>query len=159
MNDCLFCRIANKDIPCHLVYEDDLALAFLDIHPIRDGHVLVIPKSHHPYFDDLPPLLSHHIMDVSQCIAKALKKETGVSRVALTFTGYHVAHAHAHLVPMHHQHDITSMQYVQDKHVTFSLPPQHDAARLKATADALKQRLLNGDGSVHVTKNRSESGH
>jgi len=142
MNECLFCRIAKKEIPCHLVYEDDLTLAFLDIHPIRDGHVLVIPKSHHPYFDDLPPALSHHIMDVSQRIAKALKDQTGVTRVGLAFTGHHVPHAHAHLVPMHHQHDITSMQYVQEKNVTYRLPPQHDAAQLKATADALQQRLV-----------------
>jgi histidine triad (HIT) family protein len=141
MNECLFCRIAKQEIPCHLVYEDERVLAFLDIHPIRDGHVLVIPKSHYPYFDDLPPTISHHIMDVSQRIAKALKEHTGVSRVGLAFTGYHVPHAHAHLVPMHHQHDITSMQYVQEKNVTYLLPPQHDTARLKATAEGLKQLL------------------
>ena len=141
MSDCLFCRIANKDISCHLVYEDELVLAFLDIHPIRDGHVLVIPKSHHPYFDDLPSTLSHHIMDVAQRIAKALKQQTGVARVGLAFTGHHVPHAHAHLVPMHHPHDITSLQYLDDKNVTFRLPPQHDTAQLKVTAVALQQQL------------------
>ena len=145
MNDCLFCRIAKKDIPSHVVFEDGLVLAFLDSHPIRDGHVLVIPKTHHPYFDDLPEALSHHIMDVSQRIAKALKSSTGVSRVGFAFTGNHVAHAHAHLVPMHHPHDLTSMTYVQEKEVTFRLPPQHDTAKLASTADALRRTISSQD--------------
>ncbi len=51
---CLFCRIAAGESPAHVVAEDRLALAFLDLHPIRPGHVLVIPKAHHVWFEDMP---------------------------------------------------------------------------------------------------------
>lgn len=46
MNDCLFCKIINKEIPSTVVYEDDEILAFRDIHPVTPVHVLVIPKKH-----------------------------------------------------------------------------------------------------------------
>ena len=46
MENCLFCKIINKDIPCHKVYEDESALAFLDIKPHAMGHTVVIPKVH-----------------------------------------------------------------------------------------------------------------
>jgi len=44
--DCLFCKIANKEIPNYTVYEDDYVLAFLDIHPCTKGHTVIIPKKH-----------------------------------------------------------------------------------------------------------------
>ena len=43
-DNCLFCRIARHEIPAHVVHEDDRLLAFLDIHPVRPGHTLIIPK-------------------------------------------------------------------------------------------------------------------
>lgn len=46
MDDCIFCKIVKKEIPCHKIYEDDYTLAFLDINPIIKGHTLVIPKKH-----------------------------------------------------------------------------------------------------------------
>ena len=46
MNDCIFCKIINKEIPSTVVYEDDEILAFRDIHPVTPVHILVIPKKH-----------------------------------------------------------------------------------------------------------------
>ncbi len=46
MEDCIFCKIINKEIPSNIVYEDDEILAFRDIHPVAPVHVLVIPKKH-----------------------------------------------------------------------------------------------------------------
>ena len=57
MKDCLFCAIARGEIPAHRVCETDELVAFLDIHPVRPGHTLIIPRDHHAYFDDLPPTL------------------------------------------------------------------------------------------------------
>ena len=73
-NDCLFCKIGASKIPSFKVYEDDELLAFLDIAPIREGHVLIIPKAHHDYFDDLPNDLASRIMNLAQRIAKIQKK-------------------------------------------------------------------------------------
>ena len=54
MNDCIFCKIVSKEIPAHIVYEDDDFMAFLDIHPHTVGHVQVIPKQHYRWVWDLP---------------------------------------------------------------------------------------------------------
>ena len=53
-NDCVFCKIVNKEIHANIVYEDDNFLAFLDIHPQSPGHTLVIPKKHYRWVWDVP---------------------------------------------------------------------------------------------------------
>lgn len=47
VKDCIFCKIINKEIPAKIIAENELALAFLDVNPIADGHTLIIPKNHH----------------------------------------------------------------------------------------------------------------
>jgi len=138
---CLFCRIARGEIACHPVHEDDEVVAFLDIHPIRSGHTLVIPRAHHPWFEDIPPALAAHVFSVAQSLSRAMKALYGVERVGLLFTGIHIPHAHAHLVPMHKQHDLSSPAYLQDGVDGFSMPPQPAAAELEETARRLRAAL------------------
>ncbi|MBO1111333.1 HIT family protein [Bordetella petrii] len=138
---CLFCRIAQHQIPAHVVHEDDEILAFLDIQPVRPGHVLIIPKQHHPYFEDLPAALANRIMALGQQLAHAMKTLYQVERVGFMFTGIHVAHAHAHLIPMHHPQDITSTQYIAQQGLQFIMPPQCPADQLADTAARLRQAL------------------
>lgn len=137
-DNCLFCRIARGEIGCHRVHEDDEVIAFLDIHPIRPGHTLVIPRAHHPWFEDIPAALAAHLMAVCQDVSRTMKSVYGVERVGLVFTGIHVAHAHAHLVPMHHHHDITSAAYLRNGLDDFVAPPQAPAAELEAQARSLR---------------------
>ena len=61
MNDCIFCKIINKEIPCYNIYEDDLVLAFLDINPDSDGHTLILPKNHYKQIKDIPREILIHI--------------------------------------------------------------------------------------------------
>ncbi|WP_028355422.1 HIT family protein [Bordetella petrii] len=143
---CLFCRIARHQIPAHVVHEDDELLAFLDIQPVRPGHVLVIPKQHYPYFEDLPAELAGRILALGQQLARVMKALYRVERVGFMFTGIHVAHAHAHLVPMHHPQDITSTQYIAQKDLQFVMPPQCPADQLAGTAAQLRLALA-GRGS------------
>lgn len=138
MTDCLFCRIAAGALPAHKLYEDDHILAFLDLHPIRPGHALVIPKAHHVWFEDLPPDLATRITTCTQQLARRMKALYGVPRVAMFYTGIHVAHAHAHVVPMQDQHDVTSAAYLTDGTATFSTPPQLPAEEMVAVAAALR---------------------
>lgn len=126
MAECLFCRIAAGTLPAYRVHEDDHILAFLDLHPVRRGHTLVIPKAHHVWFEDLPPDLSARIMGCAQTLARQMKRLYGVPRVGLVFTGIHVPHAHAHVVPMHNNHDVTSLAYLRDGPDGFSAPPALD---------------------------------
>ena len=76
---CIFCRIAAGELPSHVVYEDDQLKAFLDIYPIRPGHVQIIPKTHHDYYDDLPPGLASAIMHLGQRLGKVMKTVYGGS--------------------------------------------------------------------------------
>ncbi|MDW3118988.1 MAG: HIT domain-containing protein [Roseovarius pacificus] len=123
-DDCLFCRIAKGELPAHRVYEDEHVLAFLDLHPIRAGHALVIPKAHHVWFEDLPEDLATRITTCAQVLARRMKALYGVERVSMFYTGIHVPHAHAHVVPMHHVHDVSSQMYLKDGSDGYSLPPQ-----------------------------------
>jgi histidine triad (HIT) family protein len=138
MTDCLFCRIAAGALPAHKLYEDDHILAFLDLHPIRPGHALVIPKAHHVWFEDLPPDLATRVTTCAQQLARRMKALYGVPRVAMFYTGIHVPHAHAHVVPMQDQHDVTSAAYLADGPGLFSAPPQLPAEEMAAIAAALR---------------------
>ena len=61
-DNCIFCRIGSGEIPSHVVYEDDQLKAFLDIQPIRTGHVLIVPKAHYDYYESLPAQLAAAIV-------------------------------------------------------------------------------------------------
>lgn len=138
---CLFCRIAAGELPAQKIHEDDHILAFLDLHPIREGHALVIPKAHHDWFEDLPVDLATRITTCAQQIARAMKRLYEVPRVSMFYTGIHVAHAHAHLVPMHHIHDVTSQAYLAEGPDGFSAPPQLPSERMSEIAGSLRAAM------------------
>lgn len=131
---CLFCRIARGELPAHRVHEDDHVLAFLDLHPIRPGHTLIIPKAHHVWFEDLPGDLLARITACGQRIARHMKTIYPVERIGFFFTGIHVAHAHAHVVPMHHVHDVSSQAYLREGVDGYSVPAQLSQAENEAIA-------------------------
>jgi histidine triad (HIT) family protein len=73
MEDCIFCKIINGEIPCFKVYEDDKVLAFEDINPISRGHTLVIPKRHAPDLWEIPDTDLSAVHLASQKISRAIK--------------------------------------------------------------------------------------
>jgi len=141
--ECLFCGIAAGTVHAHRVYESASVVAFLDIHPIRSGHVQVIPRAHFPYFDALPAELAHEIFSVAQRLAPVLRKHCGVERVAFLFTGTDIAHAHAHVLPLVEASDITSRQYIVEEQVTFRSTPRVPDSELAAVAAVVKAGLAN----------------
>lgn len=138
---CIFCRIVSGEIPSTRVYEDDSIVAFLDIRPIREGHVQIVPKRHYDYYEDMPADLAAAIVALGQRFGKAAKKIYGVKRVGFMFTGGDVAHAHAHVVPMVHGTDITSRRYIAEEKVTFRELELVQPDELKKVADKLKAAL------------------
>ena len=134
---CLFCRIGAGDLPAHRIYEDAHIVAFLDLHPIRAGHALVIPKAHYTWFEDLPKDLATRITSCAQRLAKRMKAVYEVERVAMFYTGIHVPHAHAHVVPMHHVHDVTSQAYLTEGADGYATPPQMAVSEMEAVARKL----------------------
>ncbi len=138
-DNCLFCRIASGALPVHHLYEDAHILAFLDLHPIRAGHALVIPKAHHVWFEDLPQYLATRITTCAQRLARRMKTLYDVERVAMFYTGIHVPHAHAHVVPMHHVHDVTSQVYLSEGVNAYATPPQLPATEMEEIARQLRE--------------------
>ena len=107
MDECLFCKIAAKQIPAHLIFENDHALAFLDIMPRTKGHTLVIPKMHAPNIVALPagevgPLFLA-VRQVAELLAKKLSPDgitIGINQGKAS--GQEVDHLHVHLMPRWH---------------------------------------------------------
>jgi len=70
---CVFCGIVAGLVPASIVYRDDIVIAFMDTNPVTTGHVLVIPKLHHPYLGDLPGTTGGHLFAVAQGVAAAIR--------------------------------------------------------------------------------------
>lgn len=102
----IFSKIANGEIPCYKVAEDERFLAFLDIFPLVAGHVLVIPKAETDYLFDLDDSNFGGLMLFSKRVALALKKAIPCKKVGLAVLGLEVPHAHIHLVPLNSESDI-----------------------------------------------------
>jgi histidine triad (HIT) family protein len=100
----IFVKIINREIPGHFVWEDDLCFSIMTIQPIRQGHLMVIPKEEVDHWDDVPEATATHLMAVSQKIAKAIKAAIPCKRVGVSIVGIEVPHTHIHLMPM----DITA---------------------------------------------------
>jgi histidine triad (HIT) family protein len=101
-DDCLFCRIARGDEPGHVVYESDVAVAFLDMRPVFPGHTLVVPREHVVTYLDLP---ADHIgpffaagQTVAAAVTKAMKAQ-GTFVAMNNVVSQSVAHLHLHVVP------------------------------------------------------------
>lgn len=138
---CIFCRIARREVSAHVVYESEQILAFLDINPIRLGHIQIIPLGHFDYFDDLPTTVAAEIVSVGQRLARALKTAYKVPRVAFLFTGGDIPHAHAHVVPMVDFDDITSRRYIVEEHVTYRDAPRAAKNDLASCAALIRESL------------------
>ena len=134
MADCIFCRIARKEIPSVAVHEDGELIAILDIAPIRPAHTVILPKAHYATFEVLPSPLAASILGLGQQLARRMKELYRVERVAFFFTGTDVAHAHAHVVPLHEKMDVTSARYIASKG-EISWSSEH----LRTNADTLKR--------------------
>jgi len=102
----IFSKIARGEIPSYQVAENDRYFAFLDINPLVEGHVLVIPKEETDYFFDLSDDELSGIMVFAKKVAKAIFKTIPCKRVGVAVIGLDVPHAHIHLIPLQGAQDI-----------------------------------------------------
>ena len=114
MEDSIFTKIINGEIPSHKVYEDEHTFAFMDIHPIQPGHVLVVSKRQVENFYELPSEEAAALMHAMQLVAKRLKAVfPEKKRIAVIIEGLDVPHVHAKLFPINsgaelrHEPDVT----------------------------------------------------
>jgi len=103
--DCIFCKIVRREAPASVIREDTDTLAFMDISPTNPGHVLVIPKAHGAYLEDLPSGASGPVLEAAREVAGALRR-SGVRCEAVNLfladgreAGQEVFHVHLHVIP------------------------------------------------------------
>jgi histidine triad (HIT) family protein len=124
----LFSKIVAGEIPCHKVAENDQFLAFLDIQPLRKGHVLVIPKVEIDYIFDLEDELLGDMLIFSKTVAHKIKAVFPCRKVGVTVIGLEVPHAHIHLIPIN---NVSDMNFEQAKMTL-------EAAELETIAEQLR---------------------
>lgn len=133
---CVFCRIAQKQVPASIVYEDEKALAFLDIRPLNEGHTLVIPKAHYETVFDIPQELIIYLHGITKQVAIAVKKATKADGISIMqqngeAAGQEVFHLHIHVVP----------RYKGQKLPRFSDLKEVDKEKLSQTAAKIRKYL------------------
>jgi histidine triad (HIT) family protein len=102
----LFSKIIAGEIPSYKIAENDKFFAFLDIFPLTDGHVLVIPKIEIDKFFDVPDEYLAEMLLFAKPIAKAIEKSFKCNRCGMAVVGLEVPHAHLHLVPINNIDDL-----------------------------------------------------
>lgn len=102
----IFTKIINGEIPCYKVAEDSYNLAFLDIAPLKKGHVLVVPKQEVDHLFDLPLDSYTSLQQFARKVAKAMKRVLPCERIGVAVIGLEVPHAHIHLIPINTMSDM-----------------------------------------------------
>jgi len=103
---CAFCRVVEGEVPSHVVFEDEVSLAFLDHRPLFPGHTLVVPRAHVPTLGDLPVTLIAPLFAAVQLLARAVERglDAEGSFVAVNNRiSQSVPHLHVHVVPRRHK--------------------------------------------------------
>ena len=105
-DSCIFCRIAAGEIPAAVVHTSDRAVAFLDVQPLADGHVLVIPKAHVARVEELDPEDAADLFRAVAALAGPVRQALGAAGLTIGIndgevTGQAVPHVHIHIVPRH----------------------------------------------------------
>ena len=112
---------------------------------MRPGHTVIVPRAHVETYERLPAALANRILGLGQQLARRMKALYKVERVAFFFTGTDIAHAHAHVVPIHEKMDVTSARYENLIHdygllnAISQVPAVRDA--LHQAAEMLKKHL------------------
>jgi len=138
MKDCIFCKIIGKEIPGHVVYEDEHVLAFLDISQTTRGHTLIIPKVHRIDVFEMEASAMEQVFSVVPKIARALKETFGCSGINVVSNngesaGQTVFHYHVHLIPRY-GYDKFGMKFVNNM-------KDYDAEKLATLKDGIKLNI------------------
>ena len=102
----IFSKIIAGEIPSYKIAENEKFFAFLDIFPLREGHVLVVPKTETDKFFDLTDEYLSEMLVFAKPIAKAIEKSFNCNRCGLEVVGLEVPHAHLHLIPINSANDL-----------------------------------------------------
>jgi histidine triad (HIT) family protein len=101
---CIFCDLMRGAAEVSIVYEDAIAIAFLDIQPVNAGHVLVVPREHYEVLQDIPRRVGAHLYEVMTKLIPVVQIAAGASDMNIVVNsgaaaGQNVMHYHIHLIP------------------------------------------------------------
>lgn len=119
MSETIFTKIINGEIPSHKVYEDERTFAFLDIHPVTEGHVLVISKTPVEFIWDLPLEEYEALMRTVHKLGAHIRSTLNIPHVGVLVEGTGVPHTHVHLIPFTHGHEMR-------QEADMTVEPNHD---------------------------------
>jgi histidine triad (HIT) family protein len=110
--DCLFCKIAAREIPANIVYENEKVIAFLDIAPVNPGHTLVIPKKHYANMEEINEDDLCELIKAVKIVGKSLKNNLEVQGYNISenndpVSGQIIPHIHFHVIPRHSSDDLS----------------------------------------------------
>ena len=100
--DCIFCKIAKKEIPSKIITETKNSIAFLDAFPLSRGHMLVIPKCHYEKVQDMTDIDNIDLFNTVHKVISKVDKLTGATLLAIhngKGSGQEIPHVHVHLIP------------------------------------------------------------
>jgi histidine triad (HIT) family protein len=142
---CVFCAIARGELPASLVHEDEHVLAFLDVRPVRPGHLLLVPRLHAARLRDLPDPARAHLWSLVPRLGEALRDALPADDLhVVTNDGpaasQTVPHVHVHLVPRRRGDALRLAARLLLLPVAAALP-RASRADLDATAERLRARL------------------
>ena len=111
-DNCIFCKIANGDIPSKTLYEDDECRVILDLGPATKGHALILPKNHYANLFELPENEAEHVMVVAKRMASRMMEKLQCDGFNLVqnngeTAGQTVFHFHMHLIPRYKEDKVT----------------------------------------------------
>jgi histidine triad (HIT) family protein len=136
VESCIFCRIAQKQVPASVIFENEKVMAFLDIRPLSEGHTLVIPKAHYESIFDIPKDLIAYLHGVTKRIAIAVAEATNADGIRINqqngkAAGQDILHLHVHVIP----------RYEGQKLPRFSETSETDREELSRTAAKIREHL------------------
>jgi histidine triad (HIT) family protein len=106
----IFSKIINGEIPSYKIAENEKFFAFLDVFPLREGHVLVVPKTEVDNLFDLDDTYLSGMLTFAKPIAKAIEKAFRCNRCGISVIGLEIPHAHIHLLPVNSSNDLNFTQ-------------------------------------------------
>ncbi len=135
-NDCIFCKIANGEIPSSTIYEDDLFRVILDLSPATKGHALILPKKHMANIFEMDEETAEKVFVLASRIAKAMKEALNCDGLNIVqnngeIAGQTVFHFHMHIIP----------RYNDDGQQINWVPKTSEAAEREMIAEQIKNAL------------------
>ena len=117
MNDCIFCKIMNGELPSKTIYEDELIKVIMNINPTSNGHLLVLPKEHYVNILDIKEeIITHSFKIIRDKLYPLLKEKLNCEGLTISennFLGQEIKHFHIHLTPRY-ENDLIDFNYNKD---------------------------------------------